>query len=215
MSTRTIRAVCADAHRVFMLGVRAALAAHPEIEVVGEADNGREALALVAQLKPDVLMLDTALPGASAFDVLDSLAARGAATRTIVIAENPEAVDLRAAILRGAHGLLSKHVAPPLLAKCILRVAAGEFWIGRAGVAHLVEALRRSRPSESTSSPLTGREREIVDAVIKGASNRDIGRSLGLGEQTVKNHLRRAFAKLGVTSRVGLALKMADGRRVP
>ena len=204
-----IRIVCADAHHVFTLGVQSVLAA-PQFVVVGEAATGEQALELVERLMPDVLILDLALERMGALEVLDHLATRKLPTRTIVVTEDLDAADLRVAISRGARGVLSKQVAPALFVKCVQKVAAGEFWIGRANVADLVDALRNPAAAEATLSRLSQREREIVDAVLKGASNKDIGAQLGLSEQTVKNHLRRAFAKLRVTNRLELAVKMAE-----
>lgn len=204
-----IRIVCADAHPVFTLGVRTLLAAEPHVLVVGEAVTGAEALRLVDTHTPDVLILDLALEDPGAVDVLDQLALRRQAPRTIVVTEDLDADDLRVAVVRGARGVLSKQVEPALFIKCIRKIAAGEFWIGRAGVADLVDALRRPAQAEPAHAPLSQRERDIVDAAVTGASNKDIGLQLGLGEQTVKNHLRRAFTKLRVTNRVELAVKMA------
>lgn len=207
---RPIRMVCADAQRVFTIGVRSLLAAHPQLVIVGEAHTGTQALELVDRLEPDVLILDLALENMSALDVLDHLAARKSPTRTIVASEDLDAADVREAIVRGARGVLSKQVVPALFVKCVRKVVAGEFWIARANVADLVDALRYPAPAEPAPARLSQRERQIVDAVIKGATNKDIGAQLGLGEQTVKNHLRRAFAKVRVANRVELVVKMAE-----
>ncbi len=158
-------------------------------------------------------MLDLALERVGALEVLDRLATSKSSTRVIVVTEDLDAVDLRAAIVRGARGVLAKQVTPALFVKCVRKVVAGEYWIGRANVADLVDALRNPAPAEAPISRLSQRERDIVDAVVKGASNKDIAGQLGLGEQTVKNHLRRAFAKLRVTNRVELTVRMAGRTR--
>jgi DNA-binding NarL/FixJ family response regulator len=208
-----IRIVCADAQRLFTIGVRSVLTATSQVQIVGDAEHGELALRLVERLKPDVLVIDLALSGMPALEVLDHLATRRSATRAVVVTDDVGTQDLRTALVRGARGVLERHVAPSLFVKCIRKVAAGEFWIGRAHVADLVEALRQASPAAPPPTRLSKRERDIVEAVVRGASNKEIGAQLGLGEQTVKNHLRRAFEKLRVANRVELAIKLSDRGR--
>jgi two-component system nitrate/nitrite response regulator NarL len=137
-------------------------------------------------------------------------------TRPVLVATAIDSTELRTALIRGARGVLLKHAAGELLIKCVRQVVKGEYWIGRDSVADLVDALRRSAKAEEPASTLSQRERDIVSAVLKGASNKDIAWQLGLGEQTVKNHLRRIFAKLQVANRVELAvLAMANQMAEP
>lgn len=202
---KPIRIVVADGHPLFTLGVRALLAREAGFEVVGDADDGEETLALVDKLRPDVLMLDLALARVSGLEVLRRLSAMRLSTRVLIVTASIDRGDLRVALLRGAQGVLLKHLASDLLVKCLRQVVCGEYWIGRDSVGDLIDAMRNPTPREEAQL-LSQRERDIVSAVIKGASNKDIAWQLGLGEQTVKNHLRRIFAKLGVNNRVELAV---------
>jgi len=205
MTQSPIRIVVADGHPLFTLGVRALLAREPGFEIVGDADDGEEALAAVQKLRPDVLLLDLALGGINGLEVLRRMVAMDLSTRTVIVTASIERADLRTALMRGAQGVLLKHLASDLLVKCVRQVMNGEYWIGRDCVGDLIDAMRNPTTSEE-SSVLSQRERDIVSAVIKGASNKDIAWQLGLGEQTVKNHLRRIFAKLRVANRVELAV---------
>ena len=206
MPELAIRVVIADAHPLFILGVRALLAEESGIEIVGDANDGEKALQIAARTRPDVLLLDAALERIGGLEVLNRLHAMKLPTRPILMAAAIDGVELRTALVRGARGVLLKHMATDLLTKCIRQVMKGEYWIGRDSVAELVDALRRSAKAEEPASTLSQRERDIVSAVLKGASNKDIAWQLGLGEQTVKNHLRRIFAKLRVANRVELAV---------
>ena len=201
-----IRVVVADTQPLFTLGVRALLSTEPAMHVVGEASDGVQALQVAIRTQPDVLLLDLSLERSAGFEVLSELAALKLATRTIVITTAIDGTVLRTALLRGARGVLLKQCAGDLLIKCVRQVTRGEYWIGRDNVADLVDALRKSAVPDETSSSLSQREKEIVNAVLKGASNKDIAWQLGLGEQTIKNHLRRIFAKLRVANRVELAM---------
>ena len=205
MTQSPIRIVVADGHPLFTLGVRALLAREPGFEVVGDADDGEDALAVVQKLRPDVLLLDLALGGINGLEVLRRMVAMDLSTRTVIVTAAIERADLRTALMRGAQGVLLKHLASDLLVKCVRQVMNGEYWIGRDCVGDLIDAMRNPTMREE-SSVLSQRERDIVSAVIKGASNKDIAWQLGLGEQTVKNHLRRIFAKLRVANRVELAV---------
>ena len=201
-----IRVVVADAQPLFALGIRTLLSAEPTMHVVGEASDGVQALQVAIRTQPDVLLFDLSLERSDGLEVLSELTPLKLATRTVVMTTAIDRTVLRSALLRGARGVLLKHCAGDLLIKCVRQVTRGEYWIGRDNVADLVDALRKSAMPDETSSSLTQREKEIVNAVLKGASNKDIAWQLGLGEQTIKNHLRRIFTKLHVANRVELAM---------
>jgi two-component system, NarL family, nitrate/nitrite response regulator NarL len=205
MTQSPIRIVVADGHPLFTLGVRALLAREPGFEVVGDADDGEDALAVLQKHRPDVLLLDLALAGINGLEVLRRMVAMDLPTRTVIVTAAIDRTDLRTALMRGAQGVLLKHLASDLLVKCVRQIMNGEYWIGRDCVGDLIDAMRNPSARDE-SSVLSHRERDIVSAVIKGASNKDIAWQLGLGEQTVKNHLRRIFAKLRVANRVELAV---------
>ena len=200
-----IRIIVADGQPVFALGVRALLADDDSLEIVAEARDGEDALRLVERHRPDVLLLDLAIARISGLEVLNRIAALKVPTRTVIVTASIDRGEMRTAVMRGAHGVLLKNMASELLGKCVRQVMKGEYWIGRESVGDLIDALRNPIQGEDASG-LSHRERDIVKAVVKGASNKDIAWQLGLGEQTVKNHLRRIFAKLKVANRVELAV---------
>ena len=201
-----IRIVVTDSDSLFRLGVKALLAEDPSFEVVGEASEGHRTLELIQRLRPDVALLDLAIRGISALEILKRLQALELQTKTVVVAAELDRATTRTALLRGARGVLLKELAANLLTKCIRQVMKGELWIGRDDVEDLVETLRRRSQPTGSGALLTARELEIVTLVIEGASNKTIAQHLGIGEQTVKNRLRKVFAKVQVANRVELAL---------
>ena len=219
-----LRIVIADDHPIFRDGLRRLLAVEPDFEVVGEAADGREAVERVQALRPDVLLLDLAMPGAGGLEALRELARGTAQVRTVMLTASIDREDALEAVRLGARGIVLKAAATPLLYKCIRAVVAGEYWIGHERVQDLVASLRAFTDSQSggrrPAATLTRREVQVAMAVLEGASNREIAQKLGLGEQTVKNHLSNIFDKLGVSSRLELALfavhhRLADGEDRP
>jgi DNA-binding NarL/FixJ family response regulator len=130
----------------------------------------------------------------------------------VILAAAIDKTETMTALELGARGVILKEAATPLLYRCVRRVMAGEFWVGRDGVADLVRALRRqpTHDAEDPATRLTPRERAVVAAVAEGKSNQDVGRDLLISEQTVKNHLQNIFDKTGVASRVELAFWALD-----
>jgi DNA-binding NarL/FixJ family response regulator len=186
------------------------LAVEPDFEVVGEASDGHEAVERVRTLRPDVLLLDLAMPKAGGLETLRQLADGKEDILTVILTASIGREDALEAVRLGARGLVLKAAATPLLYKCIRAVVAGEYWIGHERVQDLVMSLReftaRQSGGRTPSGTLTRREIQVALAVLDGASNREIAQKLGLGEQTVKNHLSSIFDKLGVSSRLELAL---------
>jgi two-component system, NarL family, nitrate/nitrite response regulator NarL len=215
-----IRIVIADDHQLLRAGLKSLLDAEPGFTVVGEADDGEEAVRLARALEPDVLLLDLAMPGVSGMDALAELARTSTPVRTIVLTAAIEKPEIVKALQLGARGVVLKASAAELLFKSIHSVMAGQHWIGRAQVDDLVHALRASagdtpaRPLASApaerASPrrfgLTARELEITGAVVAGFRNREIAEKLSLSEDTVKHHLSNIFDKVGASNRLELAL---------
>jgi two-component system, NarL family, nitrate/nitrite response regulator NarL len=211
MSRRSpIRVVIADDHPIFLAGLRKLLETDPDVAVVGEATGGREAIALVGSLHPDVVLLDVAMPHVNGLDVLRELASEISRLRVVLLTASIDPADMMVALRLGAAGILMKTAATELLFKCLRAVTSGEYWIGRDTVASLVDALAKLQApvpeSERRPFGLTPRELEVLALVATGASNKHIALQLGLSEETVKHHVTRIFEKTGQSSRVELAL---------
>ena len=214
-TTPAVRIAIADAHPIFRDGLRKLFAAERDLAVVGDAGDGDQAITLVRNATPDILLLDFAMPGLSGMEVLRTIGT-GTRTRTVVLTASIAKLDALMSLQLGAWGVVTKDATTAMLLKCIRSVMAGQHWIGREAVTDLVQLLRDlRRPDAERPMPrdtLTNRELDIVRAVVEGATNRDIASRYGLSEQTVKNHLSNVFDKLGVSSRLELALYAVNHR---
>jgi two-component system nitrate/nitrite response regulator NarL len=212
MSSKSIRILIADDHAIFRDGLRKLLESEPEFEVVGDATNGEETLQLVAQLLPDILLLDISMPGMSGLQVIENLRKNksiSSSVRTILLTASVDKSEMVQALIYGVHGIVAKHVASQMLFKAIRGVMAGDLWVTREIVSELIQALRlRQGPVQGTARiyDLTPRERAIIRAVVDGQVNKDIAATFNISEYTVKHHLTRIFDKLGVSNRVELAM---------
>jgi two-component system, NarL family, nitrate/nitrite response regulator NarL len=213
-----IRILIADDHPIFRDGLRRLLEAERGLEVVGEASDGEETVRVARQVKPDLVLLDLNMPRYSGHEALKGLASLPS-VRTIVLAAAIDREQIVDVLQGGARGIVLKESATQILIKSIHSVMAGQYWVGRDGVANIVQALRDLAPSP-TGEPkrknfgLTQRELEIVAAIVAGYSNKDIAGKFSLSEQTVKHHLTNIFDKLGVSSRLELALFASHHRLV-
>ena len=175
---------------------------------MGEAADGEDAVAAVRNLKPDVLLLDLAMPGVSGMEALDELARGPAGVRVVLLTAAIERAEVVKALERGAFGVVLKNSPPELLFKAIRGVMTGQHWIGRESIKDVVEALRR----DSEAAPprprfgLTPRELEITSAIVLGCSNKEIAKKFVLSEDTVKHHLTNIYEKVGASNRLELAL---------
>ncbi len=210
-----VRIVIADDHPIFRDGLRRLLEAEPDLKVLGEASDGAEAVRLARQLKPDILLLDLAMPKHPGLEALRDLST-GAGTnatpvRVILLTAAAEKSQIVEALQLGARGVVLKDSATQLLLKAIHTVMSGEYWVGRESVSNLVQYLRTLVQSSSDEARqkkfgLTPRELEIVAAVVAGYSNKEIAEYFKISEDTVKHHLSNIFDKLGVSTRLELAL---------
>jgi two-component system nitrate/nitrite response regulator NarL len=205
-----VRIVIADDHRIFRAGLRRLLEAEPGFAVVGEAADGTEVAALVEQLRPDILLLDVAMPRMPGLEVLRALADRGTPVRTIVLTAAIDRTAFVKALQLGAWGVVLKEAATDLLFKSIRSVMAGQYWVGRETVSDLVQALREpetaAEPGPRQTFDLTARELEVLSAVVGGHTNKEIAQHFSLSEDTVKHHLSNIFDKVGASNRVELTL---------
>ncbi len=207
---RPIRIVIADDHPLVRDGLRKILELQPGFVVVGEAADGQSAVQRTKDLKPDVLLLDLAMPRLNGLEVLEKLAHEAPEVKTALLTASIEREETVRALKLGARGVVLKESATQLLFNCVRAIVNGEFWIGRESVGDLVRDLQDSDgvPADEPrpASRLTPRELQVVAAVVDGLGNKEIGRTFGLSEQTVKNHLSSIFDKLGVSTRLELAL---------
>jgi two-component system nitrate/nitrite response regulator NarL len=211
--THAIRIVIADDHPIFRDGLRRLLESEPDLKVVGEACDGAEAVKLARQLKPEILLLDLAMPRHPGLEALREMSAGTGPNpvRVILLTAAAEKNQIVEALQLGARGVVLKDSATQLLLKSIHTVMAGEYWVGRESVSNLVQYLRtlvQSSGEEARQKKfgLTPRELEIVSAVVAGYSNKEIAEYFKISEDTVKHHLSNIFDKLGVSTRLELAL---------
>lgn len=211
--TKRVRIVIADDHAIFRDGLRKLLEAEGSFELIGEASNGVEAIDLVLRLAPDVLLLDLNMPRLGGLDALSEVVRSAPGVRTIILAASVDRREIIKALRLGARGIVLKTAATDLLYKCIEAVVAGEVWVGRESVPEFLDALEdvesTSRSRHVSIANLTGREKQIVAAIVGGASNRDVALALSVSEQTIKNHLSRIFEKCRVANRTELAVLAA------
>jgi DNA-binding NarL/FixJ family response regulator len=192
-----IRILLADDHPVVREGLRAMLNAEPDLDVVGEASSGPQAEALSASLLPDIVLMDLRMPGGGGVESIVRMTAAGLPCRVIVLTTYETDGDILRAVEAGAAGYLLKDLARAELADAVRSAARGETVLAPSVAARLVDQLRH-RPERPR---LSDRETAVLRLVAEGCTNAEIGRRLFIGESTVKTHLLRSFAKLGVADR--------------
>lgn len=205
-----IQILIADDHPIFRDGLKRLLESEPDLRVVGEACDGIEAIELVKKLGPEILLLDLAMPRLAGLEALRELSTKTLPVRVILLTAAAEKQQIVEALQLGARGVVLKDSATQILLKSIRAVMDGEYWVGRESVSNLVQYLRNlidsSPPVPRRRYGLTPRELEIISAVVAGYANREIAEHFRISEDTVKHHLSNIFDKLGVSTRLELAL---------
>jgi two-component system, NarL family, nitrate/nitrite response regulator NarL len=208
----TIRVLIADDHPIVRDGLAKLLSLEEDVIVVGEASDGCEVLDKVQELDPDVLLLDLRMPNLDGLSALQALQQTNKRTRVIILTASEDKNEFVQAMKLGCSGIVLKQTAPELIVKSIRKVHGGEIWLD----SHTTAAVMRqfAAPGEigggsgksRERSPLSQREREIVQLVAQGYKNKEMAEKMFISEQTVKNHLHNIFDKLGVSDRLELAL---------
>jgi DNA-binding NarL/FixJ family response regulator len=201
----TIRVVIADDHRVVRDGLCYLLSQESGIEIAGEAGDGRQAVGVVTATRPDVLLLDLYMPELDGHDVIAALREAPHRPAVVVLTSATDDENLVRAIQAGATSYLLKTAPAEHVIAAIRDAAAGTARLSPELVTRLARALRRPTPPDPLQ-PLSPREREVLQLIARGHSNRQIGRSLQIGEQTVKTHVRSILTKLDLQDRVQAAI---------
>ncbi len=200
------RILLADDHRMFRQGLRDMIERKTAFEVVGEAGTGQEALALAAQLQPDIVLLDIQMPHGNGVAVAQQLARTQPDVKIVMLTMYREDQHLVDAIRAGARGYLLKDADAAELISVLERVARGESALDPALTARVFDAMRRLSDQEQERAQFTERERDILELVAQGHDNRTIALRLHLSEKTVGNRMSEIFQKLQVTNRTQAAL---------
>ncbi|WP_353233830.1 response regulator [Diaphorobacter ruginosibacter] len=221
--TQAVSVFLIDDHTLMRRGLIALLSQQHDLAVVGEAADAAQALRLVPELQPDVILLDNHLPGVKGVDAIAGLREASPRSRILMLTVSEDGHDLAAALRNGAQGYLLKTIEGHMLADSIQRAIRGESVVSPELMGKLVDALRARDSDEEAAtamdedtqalSPLSPREEEVLGHIASGASNKEIARALEIAETTVKIHVQHILRKLGVSSRVQAAVYASDRSR--
>jgi two-component system nitrate/nitrite response regulator NarL len=206
-----IRIVVADDHPVVRFGVRNMLQSEPGFEVVGEAEDGDDAITQTLELEPDILLLDVAMPRLPGLEAMRAIMAKSPRVKIVLLTSTISVQQIIEALQIGARGIVLKDSVVGDLGQALRAVTSGDYWIGGERVVNLLKALQELQAQaaavpERKTYGLTPRELEVVSCIVEGCSNRDIAKQFTISEETVKRHLSNVFDKTGVSTRLELAL---------
>ena len=201
------RIVLVDDHEVVRLGLKALLDRHPQFEVVGEAGSSREAIEVVSNIQPDVVVMDVRLPGTSGIEACEEITRRFPNTKVIMLTSYAEDEMLFSAIRAGASGYVLKQIGGEDLIHALEAVSRGEALLDPAVTQRVFQEVRRAVKEEEASAfaHLSQQEKHVLLLVSEGKTNREIAKALFLGEGTVRNYVSSILSKLGVSNRAEAA----------
>jgi DNA-binding NarL/FixJ family response regulator len=199
MSITPLRLVVVDDHSLFRRGLVSLLVDMPEFKVIGEAGNGQEALSVIAELKPDIVLLDLNMPVMDGIETVAALRRAASEQRILMLTISQDDEDLLAAIRAGADGYLLKNTEPDELRKALLRVSQGQSVLSPEVTAPVLKALARS--SQIPKVLLSDRELEVMRCLAEGQTTLQIAARLFISENTVKTHVRHILEKLEASNR--------------
>ena len=235
-SSPLVTLLVVDDHTLFRRGLIALLSQYEGLSVLGEAGDAAQALRLAPQLQPQVILLDNHLPGVMGVDAIQGLREVSPTSRVLMLTVSEDAQDLATALRNGAQGYLLKTIDGELLAQAIHRAARGEPVVSPELMGKLVAAFQSQGVAEAAAlmatpttasatapaplpepggggAPLSPREEDVLREIARGASNKEIARTLGIAETTVKIHVQHILRKLGLSSRVQAAVYASDRQR--
>jgi two-component system response regulator DevR len=214
MDTMDLRILLVDDHEVVRVGVRALIERQPGMEVIGEAATARDAVALVQQLAPDVVLLDIRLPGSSGLEACQQIKALQPETRVIILTSFPDDEVLFDAISAGADGYVLKQIGSDDLIRALQRVGHGESLLDPTVTDRVFAKMREVRQLERAQAfgDLSAQEMQILARIAEGLTNREIGEALHLSEKTVRNYVSHILNKLSAASRAEAAAYAARHR---
>jgi two-component system response regulator DevR len=208
-----VRIFLLDDHEVVRRGIAELLSAVPGFEIVGEAGTVEQALTRVMAAKPDVAVLDARLPDGSGIDVCREIRSALPDTYCLILTSYDDQDAVLSSVLAGASGYVLKEVRTSGLVDAIRQVALGRSLIDPAVISQVMERVREGSPSDSRLASLTQREREVLDLIADGLTNRQIGERMFLAEKTVKNYVSSLLGKLGMERRTQAAVFGAEVRK--
>jgi two-component system response regulator DevR len=208
-----VRIFLLDDHEVVRRGIAELLGAVPGFEIVGEAGTVEQALARVLAVKPDVAVLDARLPDGSGIDVCREIRSALPETYCLILTSYDDQDAVLSSVLAGASGYVLKEVRTSGLVDAIRQVAMGRSLIDPAVIAQVMDRVRDGSPTDSRLASLTQREREVLDLIAEGLTNRQIGERMFLAEKTVKNYVSSLLGKLGMERRTQAAVFGAEVRK--
>ena len=212
--TEPVRVVIADDHALYRRGLQAVVLLEEDIEIVGEASNGDEAVDRTVELLPDIVLMDVRMPHTSGIEACQRIKELVPSTRIIMLTMSDEESDLYEAVKAGANGYLLKDIPAEEIAAGIIKVAGGDSLISPSMASKLLAEFalmskrqdEEERPTGVGVPRLTDREREVLRLVARGMPNKEIGTALFISENTVKNHVRNILDKLQLHSRMEAAI---------